>query len=198
VVLWSVANETPRDTNPAGGPRLDFLRRLVERARSLDSTRLVTAALEHRYADSTTIVVDDPLGRYLDVLGNNEYIGWYDGPIEKADRVTWRSAFGKPLVMSEWGGDAKQGLHGPADAVWTEEYQARLYEHQTAMLRRIPFLAGTSPWILKDFRSPRRPLPGVQDYFNRKGLVSDRGERKQAFYVLQRFYRELAARAARP
>ncbi len=196
VVLWSVANETPRDTNRAGGPRLDFLRRLVERARSLDSTRLVTAALEHRYADSTTIVIDDPLGRYLDVLGNNEYIGWYDGPIEKADRVTWRSAYDKPLVMSEWGGDAKQGLHGAADAVWTEEYQARLYERQTAMLARIPFLAGTSPWILKDFRSPRRPLPGVQDYFNRKGLVSDRGERKQAFYVLQRFYRELEARPA--
>jgi beta-glucuronidase len=48
-----------------------------------------------------------------------------------------------------------------------------------------------SPWILKDFRSPRRPLPGVQDYYNRKGLISDRGERKKAFYTLQRFYREL-------
>jgi beta-glucuronidase len=43
-----------------------------------------------------------------------------------------------------------------------------------------------------DFHSPRRPLPGIQDYFNRKGLISDRGQRKQAFYILQRFYRQKA------
>jgi beta-glucuronidase len=59
------------------------------------------------------------------------------------------------------------------------------------MLKRIPFLRGTTPWILMDFRSPRRPLPGIQDYWNRKGLISNRGERKKAFYVLQGWYREL-------
>ena len=191
VVLWSVANETPRDTARAGGPRLRFLRGLVDAVRSLDSTRLVTAALEHRYIDSTTIRIDDPLGAYLDVLGNNEYIGWYDGPIDKADRVTWRSGYDKPLVMSEFGGDARQGLHGAPNEIWTEEYQESLYQHQVAMLKRIPFLAGTSPWILKDFRSPRRPLPGIQDYFNRKGLVSDRGEKKKAFFVLRGYYESL-------
>ena len=60
------------------------------------------------------------------------------------------------------------------------------------MLRRVPFLRGMSPWILADFRSPRRPLPGVQDWWNRKGLVSDRGERKLAFDVLRQFYDEVA------
>jgi beta-glucuronidase len=197
VVLWSVANETPRDTARGGGPRLRFLTGLVDDARRLDSTRLITAALEHRYVDSTTILIDDPLGAHLDVLGNNEYIGWYDGPIAKANRIVWRSAFDKPLVMSEFGGGAKQGLHGTADDIWTEEYQESLYEHQVAMLRRIPFLAGLSPWILKDFRSPRRPLPGIQDYFNRKGLVSDTGVRKKAFEVLRRYYTELARIAPR-
>lgn len=193
VVLWSVANETPRDTNASGaGPRLAFLRALVDRARALDSTRLVTAALEHRYVNDSTITIDDPLGAHLDVLGNNEYVGWYDMPLSKADRLSWTSAHDKPLIMSEWGGDAKQGLHGSADSIWTEEYQQRLYERQIAMLKRIPSLAGTSPWILKDFRSPRRPLPGIQDYWNRKGLVSDRGERKLAFWTLQAWYRELA------
>ena len=195
VVLWSVSNETPLDSAPGGGPRLRFLRGLVDDARRLDPTRLITAALEHRYVDSTTIMIDDPLGANLDVLGNNDYIGWYDGPIEKADRIVWRSAFDKPLIMSELGGDARQGLHGRADEIWTEEYQEALYQHHVAMLKRIPFLAGMSPWILKDFRSPRRPLPGIQDYFNRKGLVSDRGKRKKAFYVLQKFYTELARAA---
>jgi beta-glucuronidase len=47
-----------------------------------------------------------------------------------------------------------------------------------------------TPWILADFRSPRRPLPGVEDGWNRKGLVTNDGAKKQAFFVLQRFYRE--------
>jgi beta-glucuronidase len=37
-------------------------------------------------------------------------------------------------------------------------------------------------------------LKDVQDYYNRKGLVSERGKRKRAFAVLQSFYRELGAR----
>jgi beta-glucuronidase len=49
-------------------------------------------------------------------------------------------------------------------------------------------LAGTTPWVLKDFRSPRRVLNGIQDYYNRKGLYSDKGEKKKAFYILQQWY----------
>jgi len=41
-----------------------------------------------------------------------------------------------------------------------------------------------------DFRSPRRPLAGIQDGFNRKGLISDQGEKKKAFFVLQKAYTE--------
>ena len=187
VVLWSVANETP-----VSEPRNRFLRGLVEHARALDPTRLLTAANERHYADPTTQVVDDPLGESLDVLGCNEYVGWYDGPPEKADRLSWKVTLSKPLVVSEFGGDALAGRHGDKSVRWTEEYQRDIYEHQIAMLRRIPNLRGMSPWILTDFRSPRRPLPHVQDFYNRKGLISNRGERKQAFYVLQSFYRELS------
>jgi beta-glucuronidase len=197
IAFWSVANETPRDTAPAGGPRLAFLRALIDRAHALDDTRLVSAALEHRYADASTITIDDPLGRYLDVLGNNEYLGWYDQPLAKAARITWTTPYDKPLVMTELGGAAKAGLHGSPDSLWTEEYQEKLYRAQVPMLQRIPFLAGVSPWVLKDFRSPRRPLAGVQDYFNRKGLVSDSGEKKKAFYVLQQWYRALADSATK-
>jgi beta-glucuronidase len=42
-----------------------------------------------------------------------------------------------------------------------------------------------------DFRSPTRMLPAIQDYHNRKGLISNRGERKLAFDELQGFYRKL-------
>jgi len=186
VILWSVANETP-----VSDARNKFLKGLIDHARSLDPTRLLTAANERHYADATTQVVDDPLGQYLDVLGCNEYVGWYDGLPEKADGLSWKVSLSKPLIISEFGGDALFGLHGPKSQRWTEEYQKDLYEHQIAMLRKIPALRGMSPWILTDFRSPRRPLPHIQDFYNRKGLISSAGERKQAFYVLQGFYREL-------
>ena len=100
--------------------------------------------------------------------------------------------YDKPLVFSELGGDAKAGHHGPPTHRWTEEFQKDLYEHQIAMMKRIRVWRGLSPWILTDFQSPRRPLPKIQDGWNRKGLVSDRGEKKQAFFVLQSFYASVA------
>jgi beta-glucuronidase len=192
VVIWSVANETP-----LSDARLSFLRKLIEHARSLDQTRLLSAAMERHYVNATTQMIDDPLGEYLDVLGCNEYVGWYDGLPEKADRLEWKSKYQKPLIMSEFGGDARYGHHGDPLTRWTEEYQESIYEHQLHMLKKIPFLRGTAPWILMDFRSPRRPLPGIQDYWNRKGLISDRGEKKKAFYVMQKYYRELQQAAQR-
>ena len=64
------------------------------------------------------------------------------------------------------------------------------------MLKQIPFLFSLSfPWILMDFRSPRRTLVGVQDYYNRKGLISNDGQKKKAFFVLQEYYQSLATTA---
>jgi beta-glucuronidase len=183
VVIWSMANETP-----LSDARLSFLRNLVTHARELDPGRLISAAMERHYLDATTQMIDDPLGEYLDVLGCNEYVGWYDGLPDKADRLEWRSKYQKPLIMSEFGGDALYGNHGDVLTRWTEEYQENLYRHQIAMLKRISFLRGTTPWILMDFRSPRRPLPKIQDYWNRKGLISNKGEKKKAFYVMREWY----------
>jgi beta-glucuronidase len=193
VILWSVANETP-----ISEPRLQFLTRLVERARREDPTRLLTAALQVHGADADTQMLDDPLGKVLDVLGCNEYVGWYSGLPERADRIQWKTAFDKPLIMSEFGAGALQGYHGDDRTIFTEEYQRSVYEHQIGMLKRITFLRGTSPWILMDFRSPRRTLPGIQDYFNRKGLISERGQKKAAFFVMQKFYESLKSAEPRP
>lgn len=149
----------------------------------------MTAALLVR-AEGRTKIIDDPLGEELDVIGFNEYIGWYEQTPEDADKTSWTVSYGKPLIVSEFGGEAKFGLRGDPDTRWTEEYQANLYRHQLNMLKGIVQLRGMSPWILMDFRSPRRQLPGIQDFFNRKGLISDQGEKKEAFYVLQAAYKE--------
>lgn len=183
--LWSIANETPN--TPA---RTKFLAALAEEVRAADPNRLVTAALLVHGGPNHTKIIDDPLGTSLDVIGFNEYIGWYEGTPATADATTWQVAYQKPLIVSEFGGGAKAGLHGDAAARWTEEYQAAIFEHQLPMLNKIPNLRGMTPWVLMDFRSPSRQLPGVQDYFNRKGLVSDQGQKKKAFGVLEKAYRD--------
>lgn len=182
IILWSMANETP--VNDA---RTKFISSLATEARKLDPTRLITAALLVR-TEGTTKIVDDPLGQYLDVIGTNEYVGWYEGDLSTIDKTTWQIAYDKPQIMSEFGAGAKAGKHTPANALFTEEYQAELYKHQFGMLNKIPQLRGMSPWCLMDFRSPRRTLTGIQDGFNRKGLISDQGVKKQAFFVLQKAY----------
>jgi beta-glucuronidase len=186
IMLWSMANETP-----IGGARTRFIESEASHARELDSTRLITAALLVR-AEGHTKIVDDPLGKSLDVIGTNEYVGWYEQTPEGADTTDWRIDFQKPVIMSEFGGEAKAGLHGGDNDRWTEEYQANIYRHQLGMLNRIPQLRGMSPWLLMDFRSPLRNLPGMQDGFNRKGLISDQGQKKLAFFILQKAYRDNA------
>jgi len=189
VVLWSIGNETP-----LSAPRLGFMAALARRVRRLDPTRLLSAALEQHGGLRRS--VDDPLGRHLDVLGLNEYVGWYDGGPAKCRRVRFATSLNRPLVVSEFGGDAKRGLRGPRSRRWTEEHQAWIYREQLAMLERVPNWRGASPWILKDFRSPRRWLPGVQDGFNRKGLLDENLRPKLAFAVLRDYYRSRAAGGA--
>jgi beta-glucuronidase len=188
VILWSIANETPNE--PA---RLEFLKKLAAEARELDATRLVTAAMNTaKRKGPYTRLLSDPLGEVLDVLGVNEYIGWYEGRPDDASHTQWQSDYEKPVIFSEFGAGALYGDHGDADTRWTEEYQASVYAHQIEMLKLIPSLAGLSPWVLMDFHSPRRFLPVRQEWHNRKGLISDQGQRKEAFYVLQKFYSDVA------
>jgi beta-glucuronidase len=185
VIIWSMANETP--TSEA---RNIYLGKLASKARALDPTRLISAALEQSsYQGSTTIrTIDDAFAEQLDVLSFNQYIGWYDGLPEKARTISWKITQNKPVLISEFGAGAKYGVHGTKETRWTEEYQEYLYQETLKMTSNIDQLQGFSPWILVDFRSPRRPLPKIQDDYNRKGLISEKGEKKKAFYTLQKFY----------
>jgi len=188
IILWSMSNETP--VKPE---RTAFIQQLAQEARDLDPTRLITSALNH--TDNTgpdERIISDPLAEFLDVLGLNEYVGWYERRPEDADQLQWKSKWAKPIIVSEFGAGAPYGLHGDPDERWTEEYQSNLYQHQLGMIEKIPGLAGLTPWVLMDFRSPARMLPGIQDNHNRKGVISNRGQRKLAFYVLQSYYKKLA------
>ncbi|MES2676589.1 MAG: glycoside hydrolase family 2 TIM barrel-domain containing protein [Pseudomonadota bacterium] len=188
IILWSVANETP-----VNKVRLDFLSSLIKKTRKLDASRLVTAAMDTQSSSEKGKVIDDPLASLVDVIGVNSYCGWYSEKPENCGDLRWQSKYNKPIIMSEFGAGALQGRHGDKTERWTEEYQAEVYMHNIAMLEKITALRGVTPWILKDFRSPRRSLADIQDFFNRKGLISETGIRKQAWYVLHDYYQKKAA-----
>jgi beta-glucuronidase len=185
VIVWSVGNETP--VTPV---RTDFMRRLIARARELDGTRMVSAALEVNYGAPTgKHVVDDPLGQYVDLVAFNEYLGWYGGLPSACRTAEWETIYNKPLFISETGAEALGGFHADSATRWSEEYQAWYYREQVQMFKRMPDnFVGVSPWVLVDFRSPRRNNPVYQDGWNNKGVISHQGKKKLAFWILKKFY----------
>ena len=183
IIIWSIANETPHSPE-----RDQFLGRLAQYARSLDSTRLISMAMEVTSASNYKNRLHDNMHQYVDVVSFNQYIGWYRD-VNDAPKMEWEIPYDKPVIISEFGGGARYGLHGDKNQRWTEEFQENLYRENIAMINKIDGLAGTTPWVLKDFRSPRRVLNGIQDYYNRKGLYSDEGQKKKAFYILQEWYK---------
>ena len=187
VGFWGVANETKPSAE-----RNAFLMSLLETGKAIDTSRLYTAAFDLVFFDNDRqlFTMNDSFTENLDVVAVNKYMGWYHPwPLSPAESV-WDVVPDKPLIISEFGGEALYGQAGSRDVVssWSEDYQARLYEDNLRMFDNIPNLAGVSPWILFDFRSPFRFHPTNQEGWNRKGLVSDRGQRKKAWYIMHYYY----------
>jgi len=187
VTVWSIANETPHSD-----ARDQFLGKLAQYAREKDDTRLISMAMEVTGQSKNLSRVEDNMNPYVDIISFNSYLGWYGGSIEDIKNRNWEIPYNKPFFVSEFGAGALQGKHSDGTEIWSEEYQARLYEETLKMFAKVEGFAGTSPWILVDFYSPRRLLNGIQDYYNRKGIISDNGVKKKAFYVLQDFYKRKA------
>ncbi len=186
VIIWSVGNETP--VSPI---RTAFMKSLVEEAIKMDGSRFISAALEVHYNTGKNII-DDPLGASTDIVSVNEYLGWYVGLPSYCQTAQWETIYDKPLIISETGAGAKHGFHADSLTRWSEEYQEWFYKEQVAMMKRMPDnYTGFTPWILADFRSPKRNNPIYQDGWNRKGLISNDGKKKKAFYVLKAYYDEL-------
>jgi len=187
VVIWSLSNETYSFT-----PNRDkALVELSKQCKQLDSTRLTTMVINNQGYTNNTFNVTDTLYRYVDVLSLNEYIGWYVPWQGKPQDAKWKFVCDKPVIISEFGGEALYGSnYGPKDeaAYWSEEYQEQIYKDQTTMFRTTPNLSGVCPWILFDYRSLGRMHPLYQNGWNRKGLLSDRGEKKKAWYIMKKYY----------
>lgn len=189
VILWSIANET--------GPSKERDKTLVALAKEvklLDPTRLVTAAFNNVSYHDYKMELKDSVMKYVDVIGINEYMGWYTDWPKDPEKVEWISNFNKPMIMSEFGGESvynnKIDTAVKASA-WSEDYVVNIYNNQIKMFKKIPFLQGVCPWVLADFRSPVRMQSTYQKGWNRKGLLSDQGEKKKSWYTMKAYYDEL-------
>lgn len=187
-IIWSIANETAPIPE-----RNAFLSELADYIRTIDDTRLLSAACvkdqrQDGHPDSI-YTYNDPIIEKLDIISFNEYLGWYGGLPEESRKKTYKSGFDKPIIVSEFGGGAIQGFYADSLTRWSEDYQEYLYKESIPMFDRIDGLAGMTPWILVDFMSPLRQLHGVQDGWNRKGLISEKGKKKKAFSILQEYYK---------
>ena len=180
VIIWSVGNENA-DTNS----RLNFMKTLAVAAKEEDPTRLVSAAC---LVDHVENKIADRLADYLDIIGLNEYYGWYDPNFEKLPSCFNNSNITKPVVISEFGADAGAGYRGTQDDLFTEDMQEDIYKKQIETLSKVEYIKGMSPWILYDFRCPRRHNK-IQRGYNLKGLLSrDKKHKKLAYYIMQQFY----------
>ncbi|MEP6949941.1 MAG: glycoside hydrolase family 2 TIM barrel-domain containing protein [Ginsengibacter sp.] len=185
IIIWSLSNETT-----PGPARNLSLTTLAELARSKDNTRLIASAFNRISFNKNLVNIDDSLSSVLDVVGVNAYLGWYRPWTADSKDYVWKFDFNKPLIMTEFGGEALYGHHGSADTAssWSEEYQEKIYNENVTMFKNISFLRGTTPWVLYDFRSVSRMHSVYQKGWNRKGLLSEKGEKKKAWYVMKAYY----------
>ncbi|TCD28342.1 beta-glucuronidase [Pedobacter psychrodurus] len=186
IIIWSVGNETPVNKE-----RTLFMSRLVKKVKEMDQSRIVAAALES-FGIQGVQTIEDPLGEFTDIVAVNQYIGWYGGLPDNSRKVSWATKYDKPLFFSETGAEGFSGLHADSLTRFSEEFQEWYYKEQVGMFKRMPAnFAGLSPWILNDFRSPRRNHPVYQEGWNNKGLFDHNGKKKKAFYVLKAYYDEM-------
>lgn len=190
VVIWSLSNETYSGTPK----RTEVLVDITRKCRELDSTRLITHVINTQSYSANSFSVWDTLYRHSDLLAINEYIGWYNPWTGKPSEVKWQFVCpDKPVFISEFGGEALYGNKNvPTDeaAYWSEEYQEKIYQDQVEMFNTIPNLCGVCPWLLFDYRSLGRMNQVYQNGYNRKGLLSENGEKKKAWYVMKDYFQK--------
>ena len=190
IVIWSVGNELSSKPGPTQG---DYLRRAAEQARELDPTRAIgyavagypTAGCHTEYAP-------------LDVIGLNDYFGWYPGPGGQLADRTFLSEYldavracypDKAVMVTETGAEANRS--GPVEEKGTYEFQQDYINYHYSVYATKPWLSGALYWALKEFRV--RPEwdggnPRPQPPIHQKGVVAFDGTRKPAYGDLQRWF----------
>jgi beta-glucuronidase len=188
VMVWSVGNELSSRPGPVQG---DYIRRAAQIARDIDGTRPVGIA----FAGYPSAGCQSEY-RPLDVLGVNEYFGWYPGPGGTLFDRTKLSGYldqvracypDEAIMVTEFGAEANR--EGPAEEKGTYAYQQEFVNYHLGVFAQKPWLSGALYWALNEFKvkpawegGNPRPIPPI----HQKGVVTWDGARKPAWADLQR------------
>ena len=185
IYCWSIENEI--SIAGAASGLISGISELNNIAHCLDSTRPTACA------QVTFCPISSKLNEITDILGYNQYFGWYVQTVDGIDK--WLDDFHekKPnikLCISEYGAEGITTLHSaqPVQGDYSEEYQAYYHEHYIKALTEREWLWGSYVWNMFDFGSAKRNEGGVRGR-NNKGLVTiDRKIKKDSFYVYKAFW----------
>jgi hypothetical protein len=191
VITWSIGNELSSRPGPVQG---DYIQRAARAAKRLDPTRPISYAV----AGYPSVGCQARYGP-LDVIGVNDYFGWYPGPGGQiADRSLLspyldqvRACYPKKaIVVSEFGAEANRS--GPVEEKGTLEFQQDFVNFHLGTFATKPWLSGAIYFALQEFRvrpnwdgNNPRPNPPI----HQKGLVTFDGAPKPAFGDVQRLFR---------
>jgi hypothetical protein len=191
VIVWSIGNELSARPGPVQGY---YISRAVRTAKALDPTRPVGLAVAGYPAAGC-----QPEYGPLDVIGVNEYFGWYPGPNGQiADRDLMSSYLDsvhacypkKALLVTETGAEANRV--GPVEEKGTYAYQQDFINFHFGVYATKPWLSGAIWWAIQEFRvrphwdggNPRPDPP-----LHQKGVIAFDGTKKPGFFDLQRIYK---------
>ena len=185
VVMWSIANEPGLDGDGDRPQRAyDYFHPLYELAHSLDpQDRPVTlVCCQNDYTSDIT-------ERTMDVVCINRYYGWYNlsGDLDAACHALnieldfWES-IGKPVMLSEYGADTIEGVHGTHGEMFSEEFQRDYYARIDAEIDKRPWFIGEQLWNFADFAT----FQGIiRVEGNRKGILTRDRQPKMAAHWLR-------------
>jgi beta-glucuronidase len=190
VLVWSLGNENA--SRPKRGLQR-YIRAGVRTVKQIDPTRLVGLAIS-----GYPTVEKQRIYLKLDVIGINDYFGWYPGPGGSIADQRGLSGYlnrmhsdfpHQALMVTEFGAEANR--HGPATEKGTYEFQADFLAYHLRVFASKPFINAAIVWILHDFRvkpgwTGGDPLPHPP--VNEKGLIDDTGFRKPAFEVVRKVF----------
>ncbi|MDQ3850700.1 MAG: beta galactosidase jelly roll domain-containing protein [Actinomycetota bacterium] len=188
ILLWSIGNEL---SSRPGAEQRSYINSAVRQAKALDPTRPIGLAIAG-YPNAGC----RPQYAALDVLGINEYFGWYAGPNGQiADRETLpgyldavrRCYPRQAIVISEFGAEANRD--GPVEEKGTYAFQQDFVNFHLGVYASKPWLSGAIYWALQEFRvrpnwegGNPRPNPPIHE----KGLLTFTGAKKPAWFDVQR------------
>jgi beta-glucuronidase len=195
-IMWNVANE-PMGGVPLGGQSVPqaveagmrFFRQLYAETYRLDSTRPVTlVGVQQGVREWHGI---------FDVVCVNAYYGWYtqSGRLELGRQALAREldelhqAFGKPIIITEFGADTLPGVHNTPPEMWTEEYQVEFLRSFLEVAAERPFLVGMHVWNFADFKTGQGTMRAAA--MNHKGVFTrDRRPKMAAHFLRSRWAKQ--------